>query len=1074
MRTTVLALLMAACCCAGSKPSTTTLSADRTTVYYGEYIVFMATVTGLKATPTGTVDFREGSTSIGTATLVSGTAILNINSLNAGPHIITAYYSGDSLFQASSSSAYGVIVNPDNVAITITDSRNPTTFGEPASIDVVVSAVSPGVGVPTGPITWYFNNKTSVAFGELDASGHTTLDLTSFGAGTFEYTLQFSGNSNFNGVTSQSRTHTINKASTSLSITPSVNPDTVGVSESVAFTVSSVPPCTLPPTGSMVYDDGIMGPATLDLSSSHTGPTSSGATRVRTFGWPAGNNALKLSYSGDANFSGASTVQTTLVVNKAPTAIVLASSANPAPAGQSVTFSATVAATTNSALSVPLTGSELVTLKDGSTTLGIATLVNRTANFTTSSLTAGTHSITAVYDGDSSFLTSTSSALSQTVSSNISPTTTTLTSSPNPASAGQSVKFIATVTSSGSGTPTGTMTFSDGSATLGSSSLSQGKATFTTSALPAGTHQITAAYNGDSSFAASTSATLAQTVNGESSSKTTTTSLTATPNPATAGQPVTLTATVAVIQNGAATASASSASSAPTGSVAFLDGGTVLHTSSLSQGQAAYTTSSLSAGAHAITAVYSGDSSFDGSTSDPLALTVAGGSQSGVTAALAHFAAGDTWTTGIFVVNTGNQGAHFSIAFFDDAGNAATVPFSDGPKSTLTATVPPNGSAYYEASDPRGALVAGWARVTSDPAIVVQALFRNDAVGSYYEAAVPSSFGSREFVIPFDATTFDATGAQFYTGFAVANMDDSVASVACIARDSDGVIIPNAVAVPALSPYGHWANYLFPALAGKRGLIDCSANANIAATALRFIGANAFSSLPVLNDPASFAGAPHRALAHIAAGDTWTTGFFVLNTGNSAAHFSMSFHDDGGSALSVPLSGGPTSTLSGVVAAHGSAYYEAADPRAPLAAGWTQIAADPSIVVQALFRDNSHGIYYEAAVESSSGSKEFLLPFDATIFSATEQSFFTGFAIANLDGTTANIACTARDSDGVVIPNGVPVPALTPYGHWANYLFPALTGKRGTIDCVSSTNVAATALRFIGANAFSSLPVITK
>jgi hypothetical protein len=162
------------------------------------------------------------------------------------------------------------------------------------------------------------------------------------------------------------------------------------------------------------------------------------------------------------------------------------------------------------------------------------------------------------------------------------------------------------------------------------------------------------------------------------------------------------------------------------------------------------------------------------------------------------------------------------------------------------------------------------------------------------------------------------------------------------------------------------------------------------------------------------------------------------------------------------------------VPAHGSAYYEAGNPQASLASGSAQITADPSIVVQALFRDDSNGQYHEAAVPSSSGSQEFLFPFDATTFAGNGQPFYTGVAIANLSGSPADLICTARDQNGAVIPDAVPVPELSPLGHWANYLFPALTGMRGTIDCVASASVAATALRFIGNNAFSSLPVITK
>jgi len=357
---------------------------------------------------------------------------------------------------------------------------------------------------------------------------------------------------------------------------------------------------------------------------------------------------------------------------------------------------------------------------------------------------------------------------------------------------------------------------------------------------------------------------------------------------------------------------------------------------------------------------------------------------------------------------------------------------------------------------------------------VVQALFRNDSNGLYFEAAVPSSSGSHEFLLPFDATTFAGNGQPFYTGFAIANLDQTSATVSCIARDSAGSVIANGVPVPALSPLGHWANYQFPALTGQRGTIDCSSNTNIAGIALRFIGTNAFSSLPVVYDPSTFSGGSQAALAHFATGSTWTTGFFVLNTAGSPAQFSIAFHDNNGNPAALPFDSGATDTLEGTVPAHGSAYYEAGNSQAPLTSGSGKITADPSIVVQALFRDDSNGIYHEAAVPSSTGSHEFLLPFDATTFAGNGQPFYTGFAIANLDEAAADVTCTARDQGGSVIPDAVAVPELSPLGHWANYLFPALTGMRGTIDCVSNANIAATAFRFIGTSAFSSLPVITK
>ena len=93
----------------------------------------------------------------------------------------------------------------------------------------------------------------------------------------------------------------------------------------------------------------------------------------------------------------------------------------------------------------------------------------------------------------------------------LTPTSTSLTSSPNPSTAGQQVTFTATVTPQGSGTPTGSVQFKIDNSTF-AAGLVGNTATFTTG-LSAGTHLVTASYIGDSSFSGSTSNTVQQTVN---------------------------------------------------------------------------------------------------------------------------------------------------------------------------------------------------------------------------------------------------------------------------------------------------------------------------------------------------------------------------------------------------------------------------------------------------------------------------------------------------------------------------------------------------------------------------------
>jgi hypothetical protein len=91
-------------------------------------------------------------------------------------------------------------------------------------------------------------------------------------------------------------------------------------------------------------------------------------------------------------------------------------------------------------------------------------------------------------------------------------TSTSVASSLNPSTFGQSVTFTATVTSSG-GTPPGQVTFKDGSTTLGTATLASGKATLATKTLSVGSHSITAVYGGSTDFSGSTSAVLSQVVN---------------------------------------------------------------------------------------------------------------------------------------------------------------------------------------------------------------------------------------------------------------------------------------------------------------------------------------------------------------------------------------------------------------------------------------------------------------------------------------------------------------------------------------------------------------------------------
>jgi alpha-glucosidase len=185
-------------------------------------------------------------------------------------------------------------------------------------------------------------------------------------------------------------------------------------------------------------------------------------------------------------------------------------------------------------------------------------------------------------------------------------TTTILAVSPNPATTGDMVTLVATV-SAATGMPTGNVQFHDGDSVLGTAVIdAQGGAVLTTAALTTGSHTLTASYAGDSSFAASTSAAAVEQIVPvpDPTLTSTTTSLVVSPNPATTGDMVTLVATV------------SAATGMPTGNVQFRDVDNVLGTAPLDgQGRAVLTTTALPPGSHTLTASYAGDSSFAASTS---------------------------------------------------------------------------------------------------------------------------------------------------------------------------------------------------------------------------------------------------------------------------------------------------------------------------------------------------------------------------------------------------------------------------------------------------------------------------
>jgi hypothetical protein len=161
-------------------------------------------------------------------------------------------------------------------------------------------------------------------------------------------------------------------------------------------------------------------------------------------------------------------------------------------------------APTTTSLTADGTPSGSVTFFDGSTALGTATLdANGQATLSTAFTDAGDHAITAVYSGDEGSASSSSGPVALTVSQAV--TATTLTADLSPADASVVLTAEVTVPGQDKGTPSGTVTFFDGSTALGTATLdANGRAVLTVTGVAVG-DVVTAAYNGDASCQASTS-----------------------------------------------------------------------------------------------------------------------------------------------------------------------------------------------------------------------------------------------------------------------------------------------------------------------------------------------------------------------------------------------------------------------------------------------------------------------------------------------------------------------------------------------------------------------------------------
>jgi uncharacterized repeat protein (TIGR01451 family) len=398
----------------------------------------------------------------------------------------------------------------------------------------------------------------------LAASASCTVSANIQGttAGLKNNSVQVTSNEGGTSNTS-SASLTVTQASTSTGVTSSQNPSVFGQPVTFTATVTDTSAgSTAQPTGSVQFVvDGVnFGPAVAlaGASSNSSTATSQATATLSVAGSPHSVTANYI--NADGNFTNSSgSLAGGQIIAVASTNTVVVSSANPSTFGQSVTFTATVTDISAGSIAQPTGSVQFVV--DGvnfGTPVALTGASSNTSTATsqattTLSIAGSPHSVTANYVNADGNFTGGSAILAGGQVVTAANTTTTVTPSAGTITLGDTVTFTATVTANppATGTPTGIVTFFDGTTPIGNgklNALSPDQTTFSTAVLAVGSHSITAIYNGDANFTASPlTAPTTETVNLRGSL------ITLVLNPTTVGAGQASTETVTVTDGGVST-----------------------------------------------------------------------------------------------------------------------------------------------------------------------------------------------------------------------------------------------------------------------------------------------------------------------------------------------------------------------------------------------------------------------------------------------------------------------------------------------------------------------------------------
>ena len=467
-------------------------------------------------------------------------------------------------------------------------------------------------------------------------------------------------------------------------------------------------------------------------------------------------------------------------------------------------------------------------------------------------------------------------------------------------------------------------------------------------------------------------------------------------------------------------------------------------------------------------------------TIEQAAASIAGLAAAG---SLGQVASEGTWDFSLIGINLGTASATARFTFTDNNGSPLALPLTfpqlppaAGPElaSTLDRTLHPNAQIVIESTGPdSAATLVGSGQLLSNGAVSGFGIFSNPK--PHWNAVVPlETRNASKYILAFDNT------GNLTTGVAVASLAAQATNVPVMIRDHTGTPIGSPTTIP-LSALGHTSFMLnnpppgFPVTTGKRGTIEFDAppGGQISVLGLRANGP-ALTTLPVLANVGTNGG----SITHVAYNGGWSSAFYIVNTGSSSAQFTLSFFDENGIALPVPLLLLPAATnttasvFTKTLAAGEMLLVQAnqQDSTTPVV-GSAQLTTTGDIGGFEIFSWTTFGQEASVPLESRTPNS-FVLVFDDT------NGLTTGVALASTFGLPVNITATFRDDAGaqIGVPQTISLPA---HGHTSFLLpdrFQAAAGKRGMVEFAApqGQGISVIGLRAKSDGTLTTIPVLTK